>query len=138
MKESGFGPKDVLSMVVSILPLKLGVRPSINAVGRRIVYVMFPSLAFSLRQASMLCLLMKWGTYVGFVSDFAPPRRLYEYLHTIGNCPIDHILPLLRLTLLCRTILQSFLYGKHSPDRCPIRSLEDSLEAGRYIVQVFP
>ena len=22
----------------------------------------------------MLCLLMKWGTYVGFVSDFAPPR----------------------------------------------------------------
>lgn len=74
MKESGFGPKDFLSMVVRILPLKLGVRPSINAVGRRIVYVMFPSLAFSLRQASMLCLLMKWGTYVEFVSDFAPPR----------------------------------------------------------------
>ena len=60
MKATGLeGLALTLMKVAKTLPMKLGVKPSMNATGRRMVYCIFASAALALRWASMSCLLMK-------------------------------------------------------------------------------
>ncbi len=52
------GLSPTLMNVAKALPMKSGVKRSMNAVGRSIVQVIFPS-AFSFKYSSTLCLLAK-------------------------------------------------------------------------------